>query len=461
MPIIAAFAVPHPPLIVPEVGKGEEEAIKKTIDAYLSVAKQIAEIEPEVIIISSPHAVGYADYFHLSPGKGATGDFSQFRAPQVVIHADYDGELVKEISRLASLAHLQAGTGGEDDETLDHGTMVPLYFIGKFCQKFKIVRIGLSGLPNSENYALGQIIKKAVDSLGRRAVYVASGDLSHKLTKSGPYGYDKAGPAFDKEITKQFQDGDFLGFFRYGGASLEAAAECGLGSFQIMAGALDRTAVQPNLLSYEGPFGVGYGVASFVAKGADTKRDFGDQLRAESENELAERRSKEDPYVKLARAAVEAFVSAGKTIAVPKITPKELSGKKAGVFVSLHENGLLRGCIGTFQPCYESIASEIIHNGIEACSEDPRFDKVQPRELASLVYSVDVLGPVEPIKDTAQLDAKRYGVIVENGGRRGLLLPDLEGVKTPERQISIAKQKAGIGEDEAVSLSRFEAVRHL
>ena len=131
------------------------------------------------------------------------------------------------------------------------------------------------------------------------------------------------------------------------------------------------------------------------------------------------------------------------------------------MFVSLHEHGQLRGCIGTIGATCDSIAQEILQNGVSACSRDPRFDPVQPDELDFLEYSVDVLGDAEPIASPAQLDPQRFGVIVTKGWKRGLLLPNLDGVDTVEMQLAIAKQKAGIRvSDQNVQLERFEVVRH-
>ena len=135
--------------------------------------------------------------------------------------------------------------------------------------------------------------------------------------------------------------------------------------------------------------------------------------------------------------------------------------RRAGVFVSLKEEGRLRGCIGTIAPVRGSIAEEIIENGISAAAKDPRFHAVEPEELDRLEYSVDVLGETEKIDSPEKLDVKRYGVVVSRGYRRGLLLPDLEGVDTVEEQIGIARRKAGIPEDaEDIRLERFEVVRH-
>ena len=145
MSILAAFMVPHPPMIVPAIGAGREADIQETIDAYEQVAEEIASLEPETILITSPHSVMYADYFHISPGKGAKGSFSGFHAPQVKFDEVYDEELAECICHEASLQDFPAGTMGERDAKLDHGTMVPLWFIRKKYKKGKIVRIGLSG----------------------------------------------------------------------------------------------------------------------------------------------------------------------------------------------------------------------------------------------------------------------------------------------------------------------------
>ena len=188
MSIIAGFMVPHPPMIVPAVGRGSEAEVEETTRAYERVADEIAEIAPETIIISSPHTVMYTDYFHISPGKRASGSFGDFGAPGVSFDEEYDDELTREICRIADEAHFRAGTMGERDKALDHATMVPLYFIRQKYKGGKIIRVGLSGLPLTEHYALGMMIQQAVEKLGRRAVYVASGDLSHKLKDYGPYG---------------------------------------------------------------------------------------------------------------------------------------------------------------------------------------------------------------------------------------------------------------------------------
>ena len=164
--------------------------------------------------------------------------------------------------------------------------------------------------------------------------------------------------------------------------------------------------------------------------------------------------------MQLARASLEAWVRRGIAISLPEGLPRELTDSRAGAFVSVHRQGRLRGCIGTIAPTCPCLGEEIIQNTISAASRDPRFEPIRPDELDLLEISVDVLGEPEDIASEAELDVKRYGVIVTRGGRRGLLLPDLEGVDTPAQQVAIARQKAGIAAGEPVKLQRFEVVRH-
>jgi len=461
MGILAAYMVPHPPMIVPDVGRGGEKQIEKTTRAYERVADEIAALSPDTIIITSPHSVMYADYFHISPGRSAKGDFGRFRASQVRFEEEYDAELVRAIAELAGEQGFPAGVMGERDRNLDHGTMVPLYFIRQKYTGGKIVRIGLSGLPLTEHYKLGQMIREAVERLGRKAVFVASGDLSHKLQDYGPYGYAKEGPQYDERIMDVCSRASFGELFDFDETFCERAAECGHRSFVIMAGAFDGISVKAEQLSHEDVTGVGYGICTFYPQGSDPGRRFLEQYLAQQEKKLEAARSAEDPYVRLARASVEHYILHHKRLPMPQDLPSELSERRAGAFVSIHEHGRLRGCLGTIAAVQDSLAKEIIENAVSASTRDPRFDPIRADELEWLEISVDVLGDPEPISSPRELDVRRYGVIVTKGRKRGLLLPDLDGVDTVEQQISIAKSKAGIAEwDKDVQLQRFEVVRH-
>ncbi|MBO5077124.1 MAG: AmmeMemoRadiSam system protein A [Clostridia bacterium] len=460
MSMIAAFMVPHPPMIVPEVGKGSEQQVLETTRAYEQVAREIAALAPDTLIITSPHSVMYADYFHISPGSGASGSFRQFRAASVKFSEQYDTEFVQRLCELADADEFPAGTLGERDAALDHGTMVPLWFIRQKYAGGKIVRIGLSGLPLTDHYRLGQYIARAAEDTGKRAVLVASGDLSHKLQEYGPYGFAEEGPEYDRRIMDVCTRAAFGELFDFSESFCDKAAECGHRSFVIMAGAFDGLRVKATALSHQDVTGVGYGICTFYPGDADAERHFLAQYLEKQERECREKAEKSDPYVRLARASVEAWVRRRERIAVPEGLPEEMVKRRAGAFVSLHKNGQLRGCIGTILATRKSLAEEIISNAISACSRDNRFSPVRPDELCSLEISVDVLSEPEPVDSPAELDVKRYGVIVSHGPKRGLLLPDLDGVDTVEDQIGIARRKGGISADEPYRLERFEVVRH-
>ncbi|MCR5085262.1 MAG: AmmeMemoRadiSam system protein A [Succinivibrionaceae bacterium] len=227
-----------------------------------------------------------------------------------------------------------------------------------------------------------------------------------------------------------------------------------------MAGALDGLAVTCRTLSHEGTFGVGYGVATFAPQGEDPSRHPLADYLAELRDERQGANAAQDPYARLARETIEAYIGEGRLPPLPENLPKGLTGQRAGAFVSLHKFGELRGCIGTFLPTCQSVAEEIRQNAVSASTRDPRFPAITADELPYLEYSVDVLGAPEPIASEAELDPRRYGVIVSCRGKRGLLLPDLEGVDTVAQQVAIARRKAGIGPQEPVELQRFTVERH-
>jgi len=163
------------------------------------------------------------------------------------------------------------------------------------------------------------------------------------------------------------------------------------------------------------------------------------------------------PIVKLAKETVESYIREGKTPQAEELIPE--MKERAGVFVSIHKHGELRGCIGTFEPTKDNVAEEVITNAISSATKDPRFPPVAVSELDDLEYSVDILTEPEPAKNMGRLDPKKYGVIVESGFRRGLLLPDLEGVDSVEEQVAICRLKACISAGEPVKLYRFQVRR--
>ena len=460
MSIIRAYALPHPPLAIPGVGRGQEDGISATIRSFHEVASEIAELAPDAVVFITPHNVIYADYFHISPGASASGGFERFNDMKTKLFAQYDEPLAREIIRLAGTHGIPAGHMGEKDPKLDHGVTVPMWFLNSHYTAYKTLRISQSGMDPSQHYKLGQIIAEASENIGEKTVLIGSSDLSHKLTREGPYGFAPEGPEFDAAVVKALSSGNFADLFNIPDTLRENAAECGYNSLMVLAGCFDRRNVSARLLSYEGPFGVGYAIAAFSAGASDDDRCFLDSYEKSRLDEALERKGSEDLYRILARQSLEHTIINGESLTLPVDLPDELLKKKAGVFVTLYKNGRLRGCIGTTAPTTGSVAAEIIQNAVSAGLRDPRFDPVAVSELPYLTYKVDELFPPESIDSSEKLDVKRYGVIVSSGARRGLLLPNLDGVDTVDEQIAIARRKAGISEHAAIKLERFEVIRH-
>ena len=459
--LVGAVMVPHPPIAAAEIGKGEERKIQTTLDSFRKTAAFIAEKHPDTIIVITPHAVMYQDWFNVSKGDSAYGDFGRYRAEQVSFHAEYDTDFVEQLDQLCRRESFPAGTAYDNDPLLDQGTMVPLYFINQAYSDYRLVRIGLSGLPLSMHYRFGMLIQKICEADDKRYLIAASGDLSHCEKEDGPYGFHKEGPEYDARIMDDMEHAAFGNLLSYSDAFLDRAQECGHRSFTILGGILDRTAVKAEKLSHEATFGVGYGFVLYEPAGSDETRNFLEQYEEAVKKACSHAAEAADAYVSLARHSIQEWTTQRRKLSVPSSLPKEMLEKQAGVFVSIHEHGRLRGCIGTIGPCRKNVAEEIIANAISACSRDPRFEPVEESELPYLEISVDELFEPEEIEDPSMLDVKRYGVIVSApDGRRGLLLPNLEGVDTIEEQISIARSKGGISEYEPYMLERFEVVRH-
>ena len=459
MSILASFIVPHPPLIIPNIGKGSEKQVSKTISAYKEIAKQVASLNPETIIISSPHAPMYSDCFYISNSQTLTGNLANFGAPEISFTEEVDTKLVDEISSLAQKYHFP--TSKEMPSVpLDHGTMIPLYFIRKELPKSSIIVLGLSTLPLITNYQMGTIIKEAINNLNRNVVYIASGDLSHKLQEYGPYGFTKEGLEYDKRIMEVCRTANFYELLNFKSSFLEKAAECGHRSFTIMAGCFDGQNIESNVLSHEDITGVGYGVCSFYPKETNSNRQFLKKYLQEESLRLEKIKKTSDSYVNLAFESLKYYFDTKQKMSIPPNLPEEMLTNKAGVFVSLYKFDTLRGCIGTILPTTNTIAEEIINNSLSAALNDYRFPPLTKEELKWLNISVYILKEPEPISSLDMLDVHKYGIIVTHGLKRGVLLPDLDGVDTIKKQIAIAKEKASIKPNEDCKIERFEVIKH-
>ncbi len=341
---------------------------------------------------------------------------------------EIDTELAEKIVEISAYAESDANA-----QQGEHAVEVQLPFLQYFQSDFKIVPVILA-YSKAENYKeVGKSIARAIREMKREAVIIASGDMTHYEPQDVAKEKDnlaiEAMLALDEdELTERYKKYDIT-------MCAHGPVVC------MMAAAKELGVTGAELVKYEtsgdttGDYTAVVGYAGVIFKATM------------------------HPLVALAKETVEKYARKGKKPSPPAYLTPEMR-EQAGVFVSIHKHGDLRGCIGTFEPQQKNIAEEIITNAVSASTRDPRFAVIKEGELDDLDYSVDVLTTPEPIDDISQLDPKKYGVIVEAGWRRGLLLPDLEGVDSAEYQIDICRQKGGIDPKEPVQFYRFEVKRY-
>lgn len=465
MSVVFCGISPHPPIVVPEVGRSEAERVSATSAALLELGRRLKESGAETVVIISPHASIFRDAAGINLSTILKGDLSSFRAREVWFEAENDQKLALEIKDQAAGLGITVVELTEDitrhyhvSLSLDHGVTVPLYFLRKAGVNLPLVHVSMTLSPPEKLYLFGIAVRRAAESTGRRVALLASGDLSHCLTYGAPGGFNPKGEEFDEELANLLEGPDVEGILNLDQELVREAGECGYRSIVMMLGALDGYDVKGGVLSYEGPFGVGYLVAAYQPVGKNPARSFLKRIQSKDREKLTRQREEESYLVKIARQSLENYVNDRPEPVVDDI-PGEFR-EKAGVFVSIKKKGNLRGCIGTIRPTAGNIVEEVKANAINAGIHDPRFMPVQREELDDLEYSVDVLQPPEPVKGIKELNPEKYGVIVRAGRKSGLLLPNLEGINTAEEQVRIARQKAGLGANEPIELERFEVVRY-
>jgi AmmeMemoRadiSam system protein A/AmmeMemoRadiSam system protein B len=443
--LVFAGIAPHPPIMVPEIGRDAIVEVRNSIDAMAELTERVIRSGAETVILISPHAPLKPKAFVAYDGPQLHADFANFRAPTTTVNAELDDELLSEITRAADAHDLATiRIKGVD---LDHGTAVPLYFLQRNGWNGRVVALGYSFVSNEDHLSFGNCIRQAVDKLNRPVAFIASGDLSHRLKPEAPAGYNPQAHLFDDEVVDAIRRCSTSRIVDIDPELRRTAGECGYRSILVAIGVAQGIETHGEVISYEAPFGVGYLVAQLFA---------GNASRAQL---LTEATGTELPA--LARQVVETFVTKGVVVNAPE-NASDLLSQRAGCFVSIKtREGDLRGCIGTIEPAKNTLAEELIANAVSAATRDPRFLPIREDELPGLKYSVDVLSPPELVH-LDDLDPHVYGVIVEDpsGVRRGLLLPNLEGIDTVVKQVEIASRKAGIRPGSEVKLWRFRADRY-
>ncbi|MFC1994010.1 AmmeMemoRadiSam system protein B [Chloroflexota bacterium] len=261
--IVFGCIVPHPPLLITEIGGGREVEISATIRAMQQLTCELAEKQPETVIVISPHGQSLYDSMGIAMVKSIHGSMRRWGAQSVDHDFENDLDLMVELKEEARASGIPLESIGDNEYQLDHGVMVPIYYLIAGMSGVPLVPLTFCWLPLSVHFSFGQAIRRTAERLNKRVAVVASGDLSHRLFPGAPAGYDPLGQVFDKKLTEAIASYDVPEVLNFDGDLIEHAGECGLRSFIILLGALDGLEVKSRVLSYEGPFGVGYLVASF------------------------------------------------------------------------------------------------------------------------------------------------------------------------------------------------------
>jgi AmmeMemoRadiSam system protein A len=473
--IVFGCIVPHPPVLLPEVGQDMAREVEPTVEALQELGRTIASYEPDALVLISPHGPLLRDSMAIGLAPEAQGDFSLFQAPEVTLSARCDVALATAIQEscrrvaipVTPVDRLTKPSAEGQVYWLDHGAAVPLHFLLPLVGNVPVVLLGYSWQPRATHEAFGQRIRHACEESGRRVAYVASGDLSHRLIPSAPAGYDPQGKVFDEEVVAGVAAGDWERIRNLPAELVERAGVCGYNSILTLAGAMGD-AIETRVLCYQGPFGVGYLTAEVEPKPAASAQPAQQSAASSSAGPAAvdvrqnfsfDAPSFSEQVLRLARASLESYVRFGVPLKLPAEVPETFRRRQA-CFVSLHANGRLRGCVGTIEPSREGLAQEIVENAIGAGMRDYRFLPVQATELEGLAYSVDVLSPVEDAADLSAMDPARYGMVVRQGARVGVLLPGIPEIVDAEQQFEVCCQKAGIRSPDRVELFRFTVERY-
>lgn len=444
-PIAGAAFLPHPPILIPEIGNGEEGFASETQVGFQKVIEDIKETKPDVLILFTPHGSATHHLLAVNDSYEYNGNFATFGVPRLAMKVYSDESLRKMIMTFGKEKGLSMTS---NRIKLDHGALVPLYFLQKAGIRLPMVHLSVGWADLHEAYEAGMKLGSMLEACEKKVLILASGDLSHRLKETGPYGFHPKGPVFDQKIKDAFDNNHLTSLLDIDTDLIEAAGQCGLIPFLIASGMLASLNVNTTCHSYQSPYGVGY-LCGFA------------KISKES-------RQKHHPAVLLAKATIQQYVEEHSVLDLATFK-KDFSNNpfiaraanvKAGAFVSIHSKGRLRGCIGTIESVHDNLLAEIVANAIEAATRDPRFQPIEAHELDQLEIKVDEMGPLESVSSKRDLDVQMYGVVVESGYRRGLLLPALEGVEDVDHQIAIACSKAGIGLSENYHIYRFKVTRY-
>lgn len=464
--IKAAFILPHPPIVIEAIGKGEEKKCLQVIEGFKEVANKIKAIKPKNIILITPHGPVFSDGMAISYDAFLEGNLKAFGHEDIVYHKKNNVNLVDRIIYESGKIDIPCLKLNDDnanyfeiEKHLDYGTIVPMSMIDEIYDDYELIHLTYGLFSSEKLYEMGMAIKNSVEALNEETVIIASGDLSHALLDGGPYAFHPSGKIYDQKVQELLMDKDTQGFISIAEGLRNEAQECGKRSIDIMLGTLDGSDYKVTQYAYEKPFGVGYLVMGFEDLVKDESQMRFEEILKSAKEQVRASILQESRFVSLARNAITHYLNDTEIIFDDRLT-HEMLDVKAGTFVSIKKNGALRGCMGTIGATEENIALEIVANAIKAAFEDPRFPPIELDDLKDIQISVDVLQQPEVIEDASQLDPKKYGIIVTSNDKRGVLLPDLQSIDTVDEQIRIACQKGSIKPTDKVTIERFEVSRY-
>jgi len=447
--VIIAVLMPHAPVLVPAVGGKHGNQAGASVSAMAEAARRVVRAKPETVVLISPHTPRRRGAFAIWAGGRLSGSLAQFGAPETAVDLPGDEPLAATIAE-------EAGSRSVDvwwlrDAQLDHGAVVPLWHLADAGWRGPTVLIGLNYPGEPGLVELGEAIADASQRAGRCVAVVASGDMSHRLQPGAPAGFHPRAKEFDCAFIECLRAGDYRKLPDFDSELLDLAAEDALDSTLVAASAVNWNATGHEVLSYEGPFGVGYGVA-ILHQPASESASASIHGTGAHESDVTETGK---ALLRVARRSIEAAFR-GDT-KEPAIVAEGILGERRGVFVTIRgPRRELRGCVGTLIPRFVNTAEETWHVARDAAFRDGRFVPVGAHELGQLLFEVSVVLPLEEVASTAELDPRRYGVVIATeDGRSGVLLPDVKGVETVEQQLTLARHKGGIGEFEPVRIQRF------
>jgi AmmeMemoRadiSam system protein B len=422
--LLGSFILGHLGLLIDELDYGGSALVKENKKAFKQVGRQIAAMHPDTIVLTTPHNIRYADYIHISPGPGAHGQMTGPWGASIKMDVAYDEEFVAKLTEGALAENIAAGTEWEVNPELDWATMTPLKFVNDYYTDYKLVRICVSGLPFEDHYKLGRIIREISDVLGRKMVFIGSGDLSHRLAPTSPYHYAPEGAAFEEQVVDAMTTSNFLKFLTFDLDFLEIAAECGLRSCIVAAGTLDGRNVEGKLLAHEPSYGVGCSAASYIPLEKNPSRHF---LEAYARVKTSDTRViplDEDPYIRLAKFAVEGYVTTGEYPKIPRFWPANMVNSRMGLFVTLRgKDSAVRGCMGTLVSEHKNVVEEVFYNAVLSSSKDPKFLPVTAEELPELSYEVSLITGTRPLDAAMPEGGAGEMLLAVSGYKRGFALP--------------------------------------